>query len=128
MVPVDLNAIMYQNESCLLAFHRLLGSSAKKIKFYEQALKKRERAINTVLWNAELNAWGDYNIKTRCTHSDNLYISDLSPLWSGVPPPVDPDIILKRYHSLLFDHPSGIPASNIQTGQQVTLNILLCLF
>ncbi len=120
VVPVDLNAIMFQNEKCLLEFHRLLGNK-KKIKFYENAVRRRERAINTILWDASKNKWGDYNIKTKQINSDHLYISDLAPLWSGVTPPVDPDLVLSRYKSLLFDHESGIPASDVQTGQQVRI-------
>ena len=117
MVPVDLNSIMFQNEKCLLEFHTILGN-VKKVKFYSQALQRRLTAINTVLWNGELNTWGDYNLKTKRLNSDHLYISDLSPLWSGLEPPSNVDLILKRYKSLLFDHPSGIPASNVTTGQQ----------
>lgn len=47
-----------------------------------------------------------------------MYITDLSPLWSGVTPPKSADSILARYESLLMSHKSGIPASSIASGQQ----------
>ncbi len=117
IVPVDLNAIMYQNEICLKEFHTLLNNP-KKARFYENATRKRQKAVNVVLWDQDLTSWGDYNLVTKKIQSKNLYITDLSPLWSGIQPPVDSELILSRYKSLLFDHISGIPASNIQTGQQ----------
>ena len=117
MVPVDLNSIMFQNEKILKEIHETLGHE-KMTKFYETAAQKREKAINAVLWDKDLLTWGDYNIKTKKLNSNFLYITDLSPLWSGIQPQVDENIILNRYKSILFDHPSGIPASNIQTGQQ----------
>jgi alpha,alpha-trehalase len=119
VVPIDLNAIMYQNEKCLLAFHRTLGNLTKAGK-YESALRRRHRAINTILWDNELTKWGDYDIRARQVNSRFLYASDLAPLWSGVSPPegISADTILARYNKLLFEHPSGIPASDVHTGQQ----------
>jgi alpha,alpha-trehalase len=116
IIPIDLNAIMYCNEVILAEFHRLLGT--RKAKSYEQAASKRQKVINTLLWDKKVLSWGDYNILTKKVNSSYLYISDLSPLWSGIEPPVDANIILTRYQSLLMDHVSGIPASNIKSGQQ----------
>lgn len=116
MIPVDLNSIMFRNETILLEFHKLLGT--RKAKFYEQAVRKRQKVMNIILWDKNLLTWGDYNIVTKKINSDNLYVSDLSPLWAGVEPPCDPNIVLARYKSLLMDHASGIPASNFKSGQQ----------
>lgn len=89
-----------------------------KVKFYEYAAEKRHEAINKILWNPDTNSWGDFNLKSNKTHNDYLYATDLTPLWAGIKPPVEDKIILSKYKSLLMDHESGIPASNINTHQQ----------
>ncbi|CAF1111277.1 unnamed protein product [Brachionus calyciflorus] len=116
IIPVDLNAIMYKNELCLYKFHKILNTG--KDKYYEQAIRRRHKAINSVFWNKKLNTWGDFNLKKNRVNNNFLYISDLSPLWSGIKPPVDPEIILQRYKSLLYSHVSGIPVSNVFSRQQ----------
>jgi len=116
MIPVDLHAKLYKNEKILFEFHQLCGT--EKVKFYENAVLAREEAINTILWDDENNHYADYNYKTGTLHSTNLYASDLFPLWAGIKPPKSPESIVQVYHSLLMDHESGIPASDIETGQQ----------
>ncbi|RNA39719.1 Trehalase, partial [Brachionus plicatilis] len=89
IIPVDLNSIMFMNETSLFKFHKILNS--EKSGYYERAIKRRHKAINKVFWNKKLNTWGDFNLKHDGVSSNFLYISDLSPLWSGVKAPVDPD-------------------------------------
>ena len=116
IIPIDLNSIMYMNEISLLKFHKILND--KKIGYYERAIRRRHKAINKVFWNENLNTWGDFNLKLNRVNSNFLYISDLSPLWSGVKAPIDPDIIMKRYRPMLFNHVSGVPVSNVESRQQ----------
>ena len=124
ILPVDLNSIMLKNEKILLQFHKLLGSSNEVIQFYANAIASREEAINTVLWDESLHTWADFNYKLNKLHTDYVYISDLSPLWSGIHLDennnlkMDIEKILPRYKSLLMDYKSGIPASNIYSEQQ----------
>jgi alpha,alpha-trehalase len=117
MIPVDLNAILYRNEKLLAEFHSLFGNKEKS-EFYESQMKYRESAINELLWDDELNTYADLNIKSGELHTEYLYASDLAPLWVGITPPVKPELILNRYKSLIMDHVSGIPVSNIKTGEQ----------
>lgn len=116
MIPVDLNSIMFRNETILHEFHKMLDT--RRARVYEQAIRKRQRVMNTLMWDKNLLTWGDYIIPSKKINSENLYISDLSPLWAGIEPPVEPSLILSRYKSLLMDHVSGIPASNVKSGQQ----------
>ena len=132
ILPVDLNSIMLKNEKILLQFHKLLGSSNEVIQFYANAIASREEAINTVLWDENLHTWADFNYKLNKLHTDYVYISDLSPLWSGIHLDENNNLkmniekILPRYKSLLMDYKSGIPASNIFS--QATVVILSFLF
>lgn len=64
IIPVDLNSIMYKNEALLNKFYNLLGNQ-QKASFYLSAMKQREEAINSVLWNDELGTWGDLNTNTK---------------------------------------------------------------
>lgn len=116
MIPIDLNAIMFRNETILHEFHTMFAT--RRARFYEQAMRKRQRVVNTLLWDKHLFTWGDYDIANKKLNTDYLYASDLTPLWAGIEPPVEPSLILARYKSLLMDHVSGIPASNVKSGQQ----------
>lgn len=106
MIPVDLNAIMYRNEFILSELFRIMNNQNKSEE-YEKAMKKREDAINEVLWNDTLNTWADLNTLTHKLHTNYLYITDLSPLWFNIRPKVDAKIILDRYESLLMKYVSG---------------------
>ena len=127
MIPVDLNSIMFRNEAILHEFHKTLCT--RRARFYEQAIRKRQRVMNTLMWDKTLFAWGDYDIANKKINTEYLYISDLTPLWAGIEPPVEPSLILARYKSILMDHVSGIPASNVKSGQQwVRKPLFLYLF
>jgi alpha,alpha-trehalase len=117
LIPVDLNAILYKNEKTLSEMHLRLNNM-KKSDFYTNAAKVRLESINTILWSDELSTWADYNIRQSKLNLDHLYISSLTPLWAGIPPPAKLERILFNYESLLKDHISGVPTSNIETGQQ----------
>lgn len=79
-VPVDLNAIMYRFEKNLLHFHEILAI-APEIDF-TNAIIKRQKAIDTYLWNEEHAKWYDYYIPNR-TQIFRDYPSNWFPLWSG---------------------------------------------
>ena len=117
MVPVDLNAILFRNEFIMSELHQKLQNQNQSLA-YEQAMKNREEAINTLLWDSTKSRWADLNVLSNKLHTDYLYATDLSPLWFGVKPLADVNIILAGYESLLMKHISGIPASSVHTGQQ----------
>jgi alpha,alpha-trehalase len=117
MIPVDLNSIMFKTESILDDLHELFRNKEKSA-FYKNAKSERQLAINKILWDAESFRWADLNRKTNELHLEYLYIAGLAPLWSGVKPPVDSNLILRGFEELFLGHISGIPASNVSTGQQ----------
>lgn len=117
IIPVDLNSIMFRNEQILTELHKQLGNREKS-DIYKKLSELRHEAINEIFWHHKQKTYGDYNLEKNNVNLDNLFITDLSPLWFGINPPINESIILTRYNSLLFNYKSGIPASNIKTGQQ----------
>lgn len=117
LIPVDLNAIMYKNEGVLSELHLHLNNFEKS-EFYNEKAKNRLDSIEAILWSDEFSTWADFNTKTSTLNLNHLYISSLTPLWAGVPLPTELKNILRNYESFLKDHISGIPSSNVETGQQ----------
>ena len=106
IIPVDLNAIMFKNEFILSEIHKILKNEAQS-SAYAEAMKHREEAINNILWDNTNKRWADLNVMTGKLHIDFLYITDLAPLWYGIKPRVDPQLILNVYESILMNHISG---------------------
>jgi alpha,alpha-trehalase len=117
IIPVDLNAILFKNEKILSQFHEYFNNPEQS-EFYRKASEQREIAINQILWSEEFYTWADFNVKQNKSHTEYLYPTDLTPLWAGITLPVDLNTILSRYKGLLMDHVSGIPSSNVHSGQQ----------
>lgn len=96
----------------------LINYILKRAQYYKEMVDERQIAINKMLWDSRLSRYGDLNRKTNRLHTTYKYPSDLAPLWSGVVPPVNKSIILGNYKSLLHDYVSGVPASDIDNGEQ----------
>lgn len=62
IIPIDLNALMYQFESLLAQFSITLGMEQKSA-FYQNQADKRKEAINAFLWCNKQQSYFDYNIK-----------------------------------------------------------------
>lgn len=54
------------------------GDSAAQ---YDQAVARRVKAMESVLWDAERGAWFDYNLVTRSNNFE-FYPSNLAPIWA----------------------------------------------
>ena len=111
IIPVDLNALMYENELLISKFYTILGNPKKAAVFESRALS-RKKHFNEVFWQYSTSSWKDYN-----RHNLQFYLSDLSPLWSGIEPPIETSKILKKHETLLTNF-YGIPISSISTEQQ----------
>ncbi|GJM91259.1 hypothetical protein PR202_ga07618 [Eleusine coracana subsp. coracana] len=82
----------YENmERDIAVFAKLLGENATSHKFLE-ASKARHIAIDSILWNSEMDQWLDYWIPTdgNCqgvyqwtpdSHNRNIFASNFVPLW-----------------------------------------------
>ncbi|KAJ9574970.1 hypothetical protein L9F63_007860, partial [Diploptera punctata] len=80
IIPVDLNAFIYQNAVFLQNFNSLLGNS-QKAKEYGAKAEEIKAAVTAVLWNDTLGTWLDYDILNN-KQRDYFYPSNLAPLWT----------------------------------------------
>jgi len=121
ILPVDLNAILCQNELTLYRLYSALNNTAKA-QFFLQAFQRRQRIFDALFWNESRGMWFDWDLQSN-SHLPNFYASSLVPLLWGcsvAPNETKHVALLKALQSLgVLDYPGGIPASLVQgTGQQ----------
>lgn len=80
VIPVELNAALFRFESNLAHFHSLLKNEEGAHQF-STAARRRQEAMNSVLWSNESGVWKDYWWQQR-RHSTIVSVSDYSPLWA----------------------------------------------
>ncbi|TKV95334.1 hypothetical protein SEVIR_9G356700v4 [Setaria viridis] len=93
IIPVDLNTFIFKMERDIAAFAKLLGENATSEKFLK-ASKARHIAIDSILWNSEMEQWLDYWLPTDgdCqkegvyqwksdSQNRNIFASNFIPLW-----------------------------------------------
>jgi alpha,alpha-trehalase len=117
VVPVDLNAIMYENERLLSKFHK---GNEKESYFLKQS-QKRITAIENVLWCRARKSWFDFNITGESFRTREFHVSNLSPLWFGAyENKTEKEIkaVIKKYEKSLNGFPGGSPTSDSDSGQQ----------
>jgi alpha,alpha-trehalase len=144
IVPIDLNSILYGNELTISQFYNQTGNSTAARSWGDLAAN-RSASIQAVFWNETLFSYFDYNLTSS---SQNIYVpadkdtiaSDKNtappgqqvffhvgqfyPFWTGAAPDYiknNPYAVTRAYDRVskyLDAQPGGIPASNVQTGQQ----------
>ncbi|KAL7813907.1 glycoside hydrolase family 37 protein [Trichoderma aethiopicum] len=144
IVPVDLNAILYGNELAIAQFYNQTGNATAARRWSELAAN-RSASIQAVFWNETLFSYFDYNLTSA---SQNIYVpldndavpldkqsappgkqvlfhvGQFYPFWTGAAPeylrnnPFAVTRIFDRVKAYLDTRPGGIPASNVNTGQQ----------
>ncbi|EDW01419.1 GH21428 [Drosophila grimshawi] len=121
IVPVELNAILYQNAKTIAEFHSKAGN-IEKMTEYETKAKKILEAIQAVLWNEEVGCWLDYDLINNKPR--NYFVSsNLSPLWTKAYNIADSkkisDSVLNYVEQNKLDtFPGGVPNTIYQTGEQ----------
>ena len=117
VVPVDLNAFLYNAERRLSAFYTRLGRSDDAMRFEARAAKRQE-VMHATFWDATEKRWRDV-LGDGTWASSGPCLSDYAPLWAGIQPP-DGDIegLLAGLEAsgLLREH--GVQCTCIQTGEQ----------
>ncbi|RFU76595.1 trehalase precursor [Trichoderma arundinaceum] len=144
IVPVDLNSILYGNELAIARFYNQTGNTTAAREWSDLAAN-RSASIQAVFWNQTLFTYFDYNLTSS---SQNIYvpadkdsaafdrrtappgkqvffhIGQFYPFWTGAAPdyiknnPYAVSQAFDRVSRYLDARPGGIPASNVQTGQQ----------
>uniref|UniRef100_A0A0A9EXF6 Trehalase n=1 Tax=Arundo donax TaxID=35708 RepID=A0A0A9EXF6_ARUDO len=91
IIPVDLNTFILKMERDIAVFAKLIGENATSENFLE-ASKARHIAIDSILWNSEMEQWLDYWLPTdgNCqevyqwksnSQNRNIFASNFIPLW-----------------------------------------------
>ncbi|KAK0731519.1 glycoside hydrolase family 37 protein [Lasiosphaeris hirsuta] len=144
IVPVDLNAILYQNELVISNYLELSGN-VSGAKVWADVAKQRSDAMYALLWNETLWSYFDYNLTSKSQRTfipadadatayehagapkgeQVLFdVAQLYPFWTGAAPDQlknNPLAVLKaflRVTEMLELKAGGIPATNFRTGQQ----------
>ncbi|CAK7565202.1 MAG: hypothetical protein SEPTF4163_003113 [Sporothrix epigloea] len=144
LLPVDLNSILYWNEVTIGSFLRRTGNATGAAK-WTAAANRRSEAMTALMWNETLYSYFDYNISS---NGQNVYvprdntssaadeesappgyqvlfdIAQLYPFWTGAAParlknnPLAVKLAFARVEAYLKSSAGGIPATNLETGQQ----------
>lgn len=144
VVPVDLNAILYGNELAIARFYNQTGNTTAA-RTWSDLAANRSAAIQAVFWNETLFSYFDYNLTSAAQNIyvptdkdtamfDNrtappgqqvfFHVGQFYPFWTGAAPdylknnPFAVARVYDRVSKYLDARPGGIPASNVQTGQQ----------
>jgi len=72
IIPVDLNTFIFKMEQDIAAFAKIIGEKATSEKFLE-ASKARHIAIDSILWNSEMEQWLDYWLPTDGDSQQGVY-------------------------------------------------------
>ncbi|KAH7388450.1 hypothetical protein KP509_16G076300 [Ceratopteris richardii] len=134
ILPADLNAYVFQMESNIAYFAKVLGVKSAVRKF-GRAAKARQIAMDSIMWNDDMGQWFDYVLDSyhcKVYLNKTIYlwnergqriitsISNFVPLWGGILKPGDArtekvvNALIKS--RLLF--PAGLATSLQETGQQ----------
>lgn len=119
ILPVDLNAILCQNELTLYHLYSTVGDTAMALS-YLQALQERRRVFNDLFWNESRGMWLDRDLDSN-RHLPRFYASSLVPLlWEcDVHNSTKHEATLEALQSLgVLDYPGGIPASSVRGSRQ----------
>uniref|UniRef100_A0A0M3JQS4 Trehalase n=1 Tax=Anisakis simplex TaxID=6269 RepID=A0A0M3JQS4_ANISI len=120
IVPVDLNAIMCLNMDLLKYFYRTVGNFSESKK-YNRMKNDFMYAMQYVFYNDTHGAWFDYNIET-LKHNTKFYASIALPLFGDCYQLLNMAKSERIYKFMsksgVFDYPSGVPTSLIDSGQQ----------
>ncbi|PUZ69352.1 hypothetical protein GQ55_2G101200 [Panicum hallii var. hallii] len=137
IIPVDLNAFIYKMERDIEFFAELTGEHTTSKEFSETA-KARQIAIDSILWNSEMEQWLDYWLPAdvQCqgvyqwnskSQNRNIFASNFIPIWlnayhhSGSVKYVNESKskgVMRSLKASGLLHSSGIAASLLNTGQQ----------
>lgn len=112
--PVCLNSLLYQYETDLASFAKLLGKQQDAAR-WESAAKARNAAIHRYLWREKDGVFADYDFVNHKS-SDYAYISSLYPLWAGVATQEEAKRIVEKLN--LFERQGGLSMSNFDSGLQ----------
>lgn len=136
VIPVDLNTFIFKMERDIAYFAKLIGENATSEKFAE-ASKARHVAIDSILWNSDMEQWVDYWLPTdgeyqgvyqwkSNSQNRNIFASNFIPLWLNAhhlgsvqfADPAKSERVMASLQASGLLHPAGIATSLTNTTQQ----------
>ncbi|XP_073133142.1 trehalase [Henckelia pumila] len=132
IIPVDLNAFILKMELDVSSLAHITGN-ARTAAHFRDAAEARKKAINSILWNAEMGQWLDYWLSdSMYIESQDIYVwnasnqnkkvfaSNFIPLWVQ---PFNSDVkivdeVVQSLQSSGLIYPAGIATSLTKSGQQ----------
>ncbi|WBM72414.1 alpha,alpha-trehalase TreA [Buttiauxella sp. WJP83] len=115
IVPVDLNALLFQMEKTLAHASSVAKDSTDATQ-YQQAADARQKAMEKYLWNDKQGFYADYDLKTHAARSQ-LTAAALFPLYVHVASKDRADKMAALTRSQLLKA-GGLATTNLKTGQQ----------
>ncbi|WP_105623879.1 alpha,alpha-trehalase [Cronobacter malonaticus] len=115
IVPVDLNALLFQMEKTLARASKAAGDSAGAAR-YESLASQRQQAIETHLWNGKHGWYADYDLKTNKVR-DQLTAAALFPLYVKAAAQDRAEKVAAATRAQLLK-PGGLVTTIEKTGQQ----------
>jgi alpha,alpha-trehalase len=115
LVPVDLNCLLVDLERTLAKAYRLRGDITHAENMQQRAASRAD-AIRRVLWDPQLQAFGDYDFVHR-TLTHKLTAATIYPLYTGVASRQQAKNVAATVQRELL-RPGGLATTQVNSGQQ----------
>ncbi len=115
IIPVDLNALLYNLEEILSVARRFNNDTEGAQKMVEAATARKD-AIDAYLWNTSQKTYTDYNFKTKAP-SETLSLAMVYPLYFQTASPAQATQVAKVLERS-FLKPGGLVTTLNENGQQ----------
>jgi len=115
IIPVDLNALMYQLEKTLSHASKAAGDEAGAAR-YDKLASQRQQAMESTLWNDKQGWYADYDLRRKAVR-DQLTAAALFPLFVNAAAQDRADKVAAATQSQLLK-PGGVVTTTVNTGQQ----------
>ncbi|APG59062.1 alpha,alpha-trehalase TreA [Christiangramia salexigens] len=115
IIPVDLNALMYNLERTIAKAMILKGTLAEAKMFHDRA-ENRKKAILKYHWDDESSFFMDYNF-VNADNTDNLSLAGVYPLFFKIAKEDQVNKVVEKIKGT-FLKPGGVVTTPYNTGQQ----------
>lgn len=115
IIPVDLNALMYNMEQTLSTMRSLAGDEAGA-EAMRKAARARKKALNNYLWDAKLGIYQDYDFEKHKV-TGTLSLATVYPLYFGLASEKQA-LAVSKYLKTHFLKPGGLVTTQNSNGQQ----------
>ncbi|MBF0440978.1 MAG: alpha,alpha-trehalase TreF [Oligoflexales bacterium] len=115
IIPVDLNALLYNHEMTLAKVARMKNDEAKAVHF-EKLANQRADAINKYMWDEKSGFYRDFDMRSG-RQTSSMTLAGVFPLYAGIASPKQADAVAKTLEEK-FLRPGGLVTTLTRSGQQ----------